>query len=102
MSIDRLYSDMFYKPNHIAHLPRDFLSGDDVTLVVNYARHSEVASQLWSMLKCAADRGDNVGVDEFEDQTSVNTLTTSSFIFTVRSVSSRVFCYTSNLFWYRT
>jgi hypothetical protein len=48
-------------------LPRDFrLASGDVIVELDYARKAEITSSLKRMLQSAAERADNVGIDEFD------------------------------------
>jgi len=63
-SDDRLWRGLGYPTTHLDHLPRHFRSADDVRLIIDYARQSEVTSSLSGLVSEAAASGDNVGTDE--------------------------------------
>ena len=63
-SEDSPWRDRGYPTAHLDYLPFHFRSADDVSLVIDYARHSEVTSSLNDLVSEAAARADNVGTDE--------------------------------------
>lgn len=65
-SYDLVFRDRSYKSREIPNIPREFVSPTGRTMSLDYARRSEVTSSLLEMLKMSSERGDNVGVDEFE------------------------------------
>jgi len=63
-SEDSQWRDRGFPTTHLDHLPCHFRSADDVSLMIDYARQSEVTSLLDGLVSEAAARGDNVGTDE--------------------------------------
>ena len=85
MSDDHLWRGLGYPAIHLGHLPCHFRSADDVSLIIDYARQSEVTSSLSGLVSEAAARGDNVGTDEVTYRPeSIN----SAEIFTAKWVQS--------------
>jgi hypothetical protein len=81
---DRLSSDRFYTARHI-DLPRDIQLNGGFSATVNYAKQSEVTSIFYPLLQAAVERGDNIGVDEF-DGPYRDHLTEFSTIFAIRFI----------------
>ena len=79
-----LSSDRFYTARHI-DLPREIQLNGGFSATINYAKQSEVTSMLYPLLEAAAERGDNIGVDEFAGPYS-EYLTEFSTIFSVRFI----------------
>ena len=61
---DSLWRDRGFLTTHLDHLPSRLPFDNGDSLMIDYARQSEVTSSLSDLVSEAAARGDNIGTDE--------------------------------------
>jgi len=85
-----LCRDRMYKTRHVTGLPRRCILGDGLSLEVDYATLDESAD-CRSIVRDAATRGDNVGMDEVDGENGsyFRFLLDHSEVFAARSCDTR-------------